>query len=242
MIPSSTYAWSNYGFYTPENSPVSATTKTGTTQGSQKSELNISSLGKNDFLKLLLAQLKNQDPLNPDSNTEFVAQLAQFSSLEQMTQMNTNLENSMTNNNKISEAVNNAMLVNYIGKNVQAESSAFIFDGSNEAKLQFSLDTASPSVKVEIMNDAGTVVKTMDLGAGEAGDNQVSWDGNTSLGVLSKSGVYSYKVTAKDTLGADVNVTPLYAGAVDGVSYKDGTSYLNVGGILISYDKIKNIY
>ena len=119
---------------------------------------------------------------------------------------------------------------------------SFIYDGSNVANLQFNLEKASPSVKIEIMNDAGTVVRTMDLGAGEAGDNQVNWDGMTSLGVLAKSGAYSYNVTAKDSQGADVKVIPQYAGVVDGISYKDGTSYLNVSGILVPYDKIQNVY
>jgi flagellar basal-body rod modification protein FlgD len=241
MITNSTNPVSNYGFYTPENSKTGASAKTDTGQSSQ-SGLNVASLGKDDFLKLLLAQLKNQDPLNPDSNTEFVAQLAQFSSLEQMTQMNNNLENSMTNNNKISEAVNNAMLVNYIGKNVQAESNAFIFDGSKDANLQFSLDAAASSVTIEIKDTAGTVVKNMDLGRVGAGGYQVSWDGTTSLGVKAGPGIYTFDVTAKDSVGSDVKYTPQYAGVVDGVSYKDGTSYLNLSGILIPYDKIQNIY
>ncbi len=64
----------------------------------------------------------------------------------------------------------------------------------------------------------------------------------TSLGVLAKSGAYSYNVTAKDDQGADVTVIPQYAGVVDGISYKDGSSYLNVSGILVPYDKIQNVY
>ena len=95
---------------------------------SAEPNIDVSTLGKNDFLTLLIAQLKHQDPLNPADNTEFIAQLAQFSSLEQMTLMNANLEKSLESNINMTEAVSNAMIINYFGKYVTAETDSFMYD------------------------------------------------------------------------------------------------------------------
>ena len=110
------------------------------TETTKVSNINTASLGKDDFLKLLIAQLQNQDPLNPADNTEFVSQLAQFSSLEQLTTMNSSLEQSIEFNRSVTETINNSMMVNFIGKSVSAESSGFLFDGYNAVELQFELE------------------------------------------------------------------------------------------------------
>ena len=93
-------------FYTPATSQTQGVLRgnvSGDTQTS--SDLNVASLGEDDFLKLLIAQMQNQDPLNPASNTEFVAQLAQFSTLEQLTTMNSNLEESLIFNQSVTESM-----------------------------------------------------------------------------------------------------------------------------------------
>ena len=91
---------------------------TNTTQG--KSEL-----GKDDFLKLMIEQMKNQDPLSPMEGTEFTAQLAQFSSLEQLSNMSDSLEQSINANYQLTQAVNNTMTAALIGKEVKLEGTTF---------------------------------------------------------------------------------------------------------------------
>jgi len=132
----------SYTSYTPETSQTEGVIRGNVTESTSSvaSNFDVSTLGKNDFMKLLLAQMQNQDPLNPTDNTEFVAQLAQFSSLEQMTEMNSNLETTLTQNKQVAEAINNAMMINYFGKKISAESDSFFYDGSNPIDLQFALD------------------------------------------------------------------------------------------------------
>lgn len=229
--------------YIPETTSGKGVLKGYDTQaesGSKKG-IDIASLGKNDFMKLLLAQMQHQDPLNPTDNTQFVAQLAQFSSLEQVTQMNLNLEKNLENNTLIAEAVNNAMMINYFGKSVSAESDAFVFDGENPVELNFSLDTAISSGKLEILNKNGVVVHTITLGEMDGGLNAVEWDGITNLSLKAAEGEYSYRIDAYDILNNSVETTRIFSGIVDGISYREGKAYLSVDGVLVPFDSVEQI-
>ena len=199
------------------------------------------SLGKDDFLKLLLAELQNQDPLNPADNTEFVAQLAQFSSLEQLTTMNSNLAQNLEYNQSIAESINNSVTVNLIGKGVTAESNEFKMDGSNSVQLTFELDRDITTGTVTIYDRDDLPVQVLSLDSSSMGLNAITWDGYTTLGVLARSGTYTYEVTAYDSVGSEVDVTEVTAGIVEGVTYRDGETYLDVGGLLVPFDKVTHI-
>lgn len=228
--------------YTPETSNTqSVMWGTPDEDSKRTSDITVETLGKDDFLKLLLAQLKNQDPLNPASNTEFVAQLAQFSTLEQLTTMNASLEKSLTYNKNVSESINNSMMVNFIGRNVSAESNSFLFDGENPATLKFELDKNMSSGRVEISDMDEKVVKIISLDAMGKGLGDVTWDGMTSLGVLANNGKYSYKVIAQDNVGNEFDSIPVFTGIVEGVSYRQGEAHLSIGGVLVPFDKVKQI-
>ena len=203
--------------------------------------VDVSQLGKNDFLTLLIAQLRNQDPLNPASNTEFVAQLAQFSSLEQMTLMNANLEKSLESSINMTEAVSNAMIINYFGKYVTAETDSFIYDGNNPVQLRFDLDSVASWGKLEITGESGNIIRSVSLDAMEDGVNFFEWDGLTNTGVQAKSGVYKYTVELYDVSGNEVGVSQMFSGVVDGISFKNGVPQLNIGGVLVPFDRVKDI-
>lgn len=203
--------------------------------------VDVSQLGKNDFLKLLIAQLKNQDPLNPASNTEFIAQLAQFSTLEQMTLINANLAQSLENNINMTEAVSNAMIINYFGKYVTAETDSFMYDGKSPVELQFDLDSAASWGTLEITDESGNVIRSVSLDAMEDGANFLEWDGITNMGVKAKSGIYKYSVELYDVLGNEVGVSQMFSGVVEGISYKNGDTQLNIGGVLVPFDRVKDI-
>lgn len=222
--------------------PESITPTAYSSYGSEsKPNMDVSRLGQNDFLTLLIAQLKNQDPLNPASNTEFIAQLAQFSSLEQMTLMNVNLEKSLESNINMTEAVSNAMIINYFGKYVTAETDSFIYDGKSPVELRFDLDSVASWGTLEITNESGNIITSVSLDAMEDGVNFFEWDGLTNMGVQAKTGVYKYTVELYDVLGNEVEVSQMFSGVVDGISYKNGVPQLNIGGVLVPFDRVKDI-
>ena len=215
---------------------------TGDDENKLTSQIETESLGKDDFLKLLLAQLRNQDPLNPADNTEFVAQLAQFSTLEQLTTINSSLEQSLNYNKNVSESINNSMMVNFIGRTVSAESNVFAYDGENPAVLQFELDKDIDNGKVEILNGEEKVIRILPLGELGKGHGTIPWDGLTSLGVKAGAGNYTYTVTTYDSVGNESESVPVFTGVVEGVSYRDGVANLGINGVLVPFDKVKHIF
>ena len=205
------------------------------------STTEISSLGKDEFLQLLITELKYQDPLNPADNTEFIAQLAQFSSLEQMTNVNDNLEAMIEYTESVAGSINNSTLVNLIGRTVAAISDEFVFDGENSTELNFELAEDMTSGTLKIYNDSGVLVRSIDLDSMEAGLQSVEWDGLSNLGSMKDAGTYTYKVTYYDSVYEEHEATSITTGKVEGISYQDGTTYLDINDMLVAYDQITHV-
>jgi flagellar basal-body rod modification protein FlgD len=191
-------------------------------------------LGRNDFLNLLVAQLQYQDPLNPMDSTDFTAQLAQFSSLEQLTNMSTQLEELTA----AQTSVTNAQAVAYIGRTVLSNGNAtHITDGTADP-LQLVLDAAAEDVFVSIYDDTGALRSTFNTDRMTAGRGSVEWDGIDMNGNALPDGNYWFEVSAVDTAGEDVGVYPLSSGVVSGVGFEDGEARLVVNGLLMSIDSV----
>ena len=145
-------------------------------------------LGKDDFLKMLLAQLKNQDPLNPVNGTDFAAQLAQFTSLEQMTNMSTQLQNMSSAQNASTEAQS----ISLIGKQVTTSAGNNFAVNADTTALTYSLDKDATQVTVSIYDANGTLVNTLNFGSvpGRSGPSCASFarrSRNTDLSLGCKS-------------------------------------------------------
>ncbi len=182
-------------------------------------------LGEDAFLKLFIAQLKNQDPMNPMDSTEFTAQLAQFSSLEQLTDINKNL-GSLQN---YQSASNNSQAVSFIGKDIKAKGDSFYFNGDNAADIALKLDSYASDVKVYIYDDKDHLVKIIEKPDFEAGMHNVSWDGTGDNGETMPSGNYSFDVMATDMNGNSVNSSTYVSGTVTGITYSNNSVYLMLG-------------
>ncbi len=185
-------------------------------------------MGQNDFLKLLVTQLKNQDPLKPMDNTAFVAELAQFSQLDQSTKQVQLLEKSIAQQTDSMQYT----LLPMIGRNVQVEGSLIdLKDGP--AKLTYALEREATTVRVTIQDKQGKAIRILDLGTQSAGKQEVQWDGRNQNGQLMPNGTYQYQVLAKDAKGGAIVAAPSSVLKISGVRMVDGTPQLAAGDFVI---------
>jgi flagellar basal-body rod modification protein FlgD len=201
------------------------------------------SLGKDEFLKLLTYQLKAQNPLKPQDGQEFASQLAQFSSLEQLTNINKALDAQSKNFGLLSQAMANANAPNYIGKSVKASSDSMTYDGTKPPQFGYDLASNAASVKIDIKNSAGVVVRTINASASDMqnGEHRLTWDGKDSNGASLPSGQYSVNITAKDVSGGLIDVKPFTFGAISAVRFKQEGTVAVVNGIEIPLGDIEDI-
>jgi flagellar basal-body rod modification protein FlgD len=188
-------------------------------------------MGKDDFLKMLIAQLKNQDPLNPLDGSNFAAQLAQFSSLEQLQNMNTKLQTLGTS----FSSLNNVQVANLIGNEVSAKGNTTTVEGSTNT-MYYNLPSDVKQGTVKIYNAEGTLMKTFSFGSQKAGINSLTWNSSNV-----SAGTYTFEVSATDSSGKDVSVTSMVTGKVTGATFKNNIPYLTVNGQDIAFADILSV-
>jgi len=186
-------------------------------------------LGKEDFLTLLVEQLKHQDPLNPLESTEFTAQLAQFSSLEQLFGMNENL----TGIQEMLYSQNKENLLELIGKTVKADNNTILVRDSSLVSGSYMLEEGA-DVTISIYDSNGIEIRKLYPGRQDAGEYNVIWDGKDNSGEMVEDGTYTFEVIAKDDAGNYVTSSTYTSGEVTGVTYQYAIPYLKIGDILIS--------
>ena len=190
--------------------------------------LQTDTVGKDEFLKMMIAQLKNQDPLNPLDGTDFTAQLAQFSSLEQLVNMNDQLQSV----NLYQSSLNNAESVNLIGKEITALGDTIQADGLS-VDLMYNLSGNAQKVTIKIYDEGGSLVETLEPGSQKEGENSVAWDSNGFA-----TGNYTFEVSATNDNGDSIPAYTEIQGRVTGVTFMKGTPYLFVNGQEIPFGKV----
>jgi flagellar basal-body rod modification protein FlgD len=204
-------------------------TVTGVSSGTTNStQTNKNVMGKDDFLKMLIAQLKNQDPLNPLDGTNFAAQLAQFSSLEQLQNMNTHLT-ALTSS---LSSTNNSQMVGLIGNAVVANGNSVTVSGAT-TKLAYNLSKSASQGTIRINDSQGNLVQTLSFGSQQAGSNTMNWN-TTSV----QPGTYTFTVSAVDSKGNPVAASTMTTGLVTGVTFQNGVPYLSVNGQNVAFGDI----
>jgi len=189
------------------------------------------------FLKLLVTQLKNQDPLNPLENAEITSQMAQLSTVEGISKMNDSIA-ALATQFRASQALQGATL---IGRQVLAEGAQLAL-GASGAAGGVDLASAANAVKIEVLGSGGQVLRTLDLGQQDAGMVRFAWDGLDVAGNSLAEGAYRFAVTAT-AAGKEVEATPYSLAQVLSVSMAD--SGLDVELSVLgnqSLDKIKQIF
>lgn len=204
---------------------------------SQKQLTRESTLGKDEFLNLLVTQLQYQDPLNPMDNTEFTAQLAQFSSLEQLS----NISEKFDELTRSQTALNNTQAVSYIGQTVLAEGNGVQFNGTAPVDCIFELEGAAAETDVSIYNGSGQFVRTVDAGALDSGQQTVSWDGRDQQGNRAPAGHYYFEILAVDAEDRTIAAKTLTRGKVTGVTFRSGNAYLTAAGKEIAIHDIREV-
>ena len=200
-----------------------------------------SNLGKNDFLNLLVTQLRYQNPLEPLKDSDFIAQLAQFSSLEQLENINTNIGYSNELDYVLSQTIANTMATTIIGKEVVADGNTIYHSSDNNDSVHFRLLSAAESAEIKIYNEGGALVRTLTAEELDEGLNSVEWDGKDNAGTNVSQGSYTFTVTATDSAGESVTVETRIVGIISSVRYENGMGYLMIGNQKISMSDIIQI-
>lgn len=194
-------------------------------------------LDKDAFFKLMLAQMKNQDPTNPLKPHEMSAQLANFSSLEQMQNMNTTLTE-MKNGQKPSEQF---QALNLLGKAVSGDSARVVrLKGDKFHDFGFNLPKGA-DVTVQVRNEAGETVRSYDLKNLKEGSNKISWNGLDERGIAANAGEYAFVVEAKDPNGQKLHVKTDFDGVITGVNYTPEGPVLLIGNQTVRLSEVKKI-
>jgi flagellar basal-body rod modification protein FlgD len=210
---------------------VMAGTTNNATSTTPTATSTTNALGEDDFLKMLLVELKNQDPLNPMDGKDFAAQLAQFSSLQQLTNLNTTMSSLPTD----IKSLNNAQMVNMIGMTATVNGNVINATGST-ANVVFTLPSDIQSGTIKIYNSSGAQVATLPTGSLKAGMNSVTWNcGNNS------TGNYTFDISATDKSGNQVTPSALMSGTVTGVSFNGGQAYLTINGQQVAFSDIVSV-
>ena len=192
-------------------------------------------LGQNQFLTLMLAQLKNQDPMKPTDPTQFLSQLALFSQV-------TSTQNVEAKIGDLTDSLRSAQLMNgtsLVGHEILASTGSAAFTSGTPLKGAVAVPGGSAGVQVEVRDSAGALVRRFAIPATQ-GTNEFSWDGLTSSGDAAASGTYSIKVTASID-GKSVSLDPMLYGRVNSVTLGASGLVLNTGVGTIDFNDVKRV-
>ncbi|MCX6119863.1 MAG: flagellar hook assembly protein FlgD [Proteobacteria bacterium] len=188
-------------------------------------------LGKDDFLKLFIAQMQNQDPLNPSDASQMAAQMAQFNSLEQMM----NVNNTLTQLVKSQDQGQTVQMINYVGKEVDVGTGMLKFDKGKLTKGEFKIEQAIPGAVLEVRDGSGQVISQQEMGSLMPGEHKVKWNGKLKDGSDALPGFYNFQLVGKSTEGQDIAIPIKSKVKVTGLDLKDegGSFYTELGKVQI---------
>ncbi|WP_426153779.1 flagellar hook assembly protein FlgD [Pseudomonas sp. DC3000-4b1] len=217
---------------------VSNASKT-TSSSSSSSTSSTETMGKDTFLQLLVTQMKNQNPLDPQDNSEFVAQLAQFSSVEGINNLNDTVT-TLAGNYTSSQALQASALV---GHSVLAQTGSAVVNTTSGITGQFDLASASTDATVKVYDASGNLVKNIDLGSQAAGTVSFPWDGTDNEGTVLSSGTYKF-VASATVDGSEVAQTTYLPATVTSVTVGSTTGDMTLklaDGSSVALSKVKTI-
>lgn len=219
------------GFISPVATDASGNVTSGATQ----------SLGKDDFLELLVTKLQYQDPLEPMADEDFIAQLAQFSSLEQMNNIASGISEANEWDYLMMQSLNNTLATNLLGRDIQTDLDGVYFNGEDDAKMNFTNDRYATEIEINIKNASGDIIRTLTMQEVAEGAQTIYWDGKDNLGNKVAEGYYEVSATGMDADGVSYTPPVKMVARVTSITYKNGAAYLNAGGVEIALGDIVTV-
>ncbi len=196
----------------------------GTLAGSNQTNGDRQVLDRDAFLKLFVAQMEHQDPLNPMEAYEISAQLAQFSSLEQLHSLNENMSNLIA----YQTSQNNLQLLSLIDKKVEVVADTLALKGGTATEAWYELSGEATSSTINIYSENGTCVRSLSFGVTPAGRHALNWDGRDNSGAVLPDGRYYFDIKARDGAGYEVPVNTSVCGRVKGLGFEGGITSLTL--------------
>lgn len=196
-----------------------------------------SELGKDAFMSLLLTQMKNQDPTTPLKSHEMAAQLAQFTSLEKLT----NIDKGIDGLTKSQQPSHNFEALTLIGKMVTTDSSKVIHAKDQSHDIKFQLPKDAQEVQLAIKDAEGNVVRTLTVNNLKAGKNEVAWNGQMEDGTPARAGNYTVGFQAKGSNGNKIAVASKIEGKITGVNFTASGPQMLVGKQTVDMSDIQTI-
>ena len=201
------------------------------TRGSQE-------LGKDQFMRLMLTQMQNQDPTAPVDNQQMIAQMAQFSTLELMQRT----EQTMSALLMAQAASNQQQAIGLVGKDVVTKADSIdLTAGGDAPNISMQLPEKTSALDITILDENGKEVRHIKAGTQPAGPFTVPWDGRDDNGQRMPPGKYTVRVNAINTHGKDMGVTPESVFHVDGILFENGIARIRAGDRTLSMSDVVEV-
>ena len=197
-------------------------------------------LGQQEFLQLLVAQLQNQDPVNPMDGAQFASQLAQFNSVEQLIGVNQGLNNLGISQDLMGASLTNSMAASLTGKEVRALSNQISLSSLENTEINYKLNNSATDVEIIIRTKSGAEVRRQNLSSIPSGDHTWNWDGLDNNGKRMGEGEYTIEVIAKNG-DNKVGALTFLEGFANRVRYTSKGVFLLVNGIDIAIGDVEEV-
>jgi len=214
----------------------SLTAPGATPAGAPLTGIGSAALSKDDFLKLLITQLRYQDPLEPLDQNQFLSQTAQFTQLENLQNIGKQLEDLKS----ISSASSLTQAAALLGKTVSVARREVSFDGASPVALAFTLSAPASSVDVDVLDAQGNRLRRLTSGALAAGQNAAAWDGTDDAGRPVVAGTYAYRASAMGT-GAGASLAIVAQGVLTGLQTDGSRLVYRMGDTLVRTEDIVEV-
>ncbi len=196
-----------------------------------------STFDSQSFMRLLIAQIQHQDPLQPMDASQMTQQLTSLTQVERLVSIDSQLGSLSI----ATASVANAQATDLVGREVQADTSRILLNDGAGAQGTFVLPSGATTCSVDIRDAQGRVVRTIDLGAESAGAVHFDWDGHDAAGNRAEAGSYTISVHATDANGGPITAATRVHGVVGSITYENGYPELDIDGTHVMLGDVRSV-